>query len=343
MDYGKIKGLEKRISRIVFGTLFLHNAEDPKALLDAVWSTGCNAFDCAAVYGNGRCEELLGEWLRSCGHPRDEIVVITKGGCHGQEKLWSANISPSEIRRDLTNSLRSINVAYVDVFMLHRDDPSVPVKDVVDMMHDFHEEGLFRVWGVSNWEQPRLQAAIEYSTSCNKTAPVCDSLQMSLAYPSRPVWPDTQYMRQDARAWYQTSGVAVLAWECLAKGFMTGKWAREDGARARALHENPETIAHLHPTGDTAAEWRELQLVTAYCTEENFERRDRLQIAAKAEGATMSQIALKYVASQPFESFVLVGTSKVAHFVENAGGGSNMFSPEQVQWLESGIGTSPWE
>lgn len=101
--------------------------------------------------------------------------------------------------------------------MLHRDDPSVPVQDVVDMMHELHQEGLFRVWGVSNWQLVRLQAAIEYSTANKKTAPVCDSLQMSLAYPSRPVWPDTQYMRNEARDWYQSSGVAVLAWECLAK------------------------------------------------------------------------------------------------------------------------------
>lgn len=150
-------------------------------------------------------------------------MVVTKGGCHGQDKLWSPNISEDAIRADLTNSLERLGLQHIDVFMLHRDDPTIDVGAIVDMMDLFQRERLVTAWGVSNWELPRLQSAIEYAKREGKAQPVCDSLQFSLAQPTRSVWPDTQYMRPESREWYATSGTAVMAWECLAKGFMAGK------------------------------------------------------------------------------------------------------------------------
>ena len=93
MEFAPVLGLNgKLMSRIIFGTLFLSKADDPCALLDAVRQTGCNAYDCAAVYGGGECERLMGLWLLERKIPRDKVVLITKGGCHGQEKLWSADL-----------------------------------------------------------------------------------------------------------------------------------------------------------------------------------------------------------------------------------------------------------
>lgn len=155
--------------------------------------------------------------------PRERIVLITKGGCHGQDKLWSANISESSIRSDIEGSCERLGIDHVDVFMLHRDDPKIDVATIVNMMDTFQRDGLVTVWGVSNWALPRLQAALEYARATGKAVPVCDSLQFSLAQPTRSVWPDTQFMTADARKWYASTGTAVLAWECLAKGFMAGK------------------------------------------------------------------------------------------------------------------------
>eukprot|EP00038_Savillea_parva_P007028 m.167395 g.167395 ORF g.167395 m.167395 type:complete len:386 (-) comp12820_c0_seq1:327-1484(-) len=344
MEYGSIPGVCKPISRVIYGTLFLHRAEDPFALLDAIWASGCNAFDCAKVYGNGECEKILGKWIKHRKIRREDVVVITKGGCHGQDKLWSANISEDAIRSDITNSTRRLNLEHVDLFMLHRDDPSIDVADIVDMMDMFQCEGVVTAWGVSNWKPARLRAALAYALDTGKAVPVCDSLQFSLAQPTRSVWPDTQYMRPECRDWYAETGTAVLAWECLAKGFMAGKWDRHDVATATAAVTQPEKYAHLQPTGDTASTWRDLQLVIAYCTHENFDRRERAAIAAEFTGASVAQIALKYVASQPFESFVLVGTTKVKNWLENAGGGAApLLSPTELAWLETGKGVCPFQ
>ena len=98
---GQIQGVNKEVSRLIYGTLFLHTLpteEDVHSLLDSVWATGCNAFDCAAIYGGGLCEERMGRWIRSrqlCEGPsREELVLITKGGCEGQVRRraypWAA-------------------------------------------------------------------------------------------------------------------------------------------------------------------------------------------------------------------------------------------------------------
>lgn len=104
MDYADVCGLKgKRMSRIIFGTLFLSKADDPLSLLDAVLQTGCNAFDCAAIYGDGECERLLGHWLRERKIEREDVVLITKGGCHGQDKLWAADLEPESVERHLVS------------------------------------------------------------------------------------------------------------------------------------------------------------------------------------------------------------------------------------------------
>lgn len=340
MDYGTIRGLgDKRVSRVVYGTLFLHSVADPTTLLDAVYGFGCNAFDCAAIYGAGKCEAVLGDWLAHRNIDRTKLVIITKGGCQGQDKLWSANLEADYIRTSLQQSLERLKLDFVDVFLLHRDDPSKSVAEIVDTMDGLRAEGLFPVWGVSNWDLERLQAAIAYANANGKEAPTCDSLQFSLAQPTRPVWPDTKYMRPEAQAWYHGSGVSVLAWECLAKGFMTGKWDRiADGDRAEKVRLTRRPSQHS-PVGESSNEWRDERLIAAYCCDPNFDRRDRAELLATKKGLSMAQIALKYVVSQPFQCFVLVGTRNPDHFGENARGGSpNKLTPQELRWLETGEG-----
>lgn len=89
LRYGRIPGVDKPVSRVIYGTLFLHLVGDEAAtfqLLDDIWATGCNTFDCAGIYGAGVCESLLGRWMKSRRIPRDKMVIISKGGCEGQAR-----------------------------------------------------------------------------------------------------------------------------------------------------------------------------------------------------------------------------------------------------------------
>ena len=102
----------------------------------------------------------MGKWLASRKIPRSEVVIISKGGCEGQDKLWAATCGDeAALRRDLASSLRRLGVDYLDCYLLHRDDPSTPVERIVETMDALVRSGQIRAWGVSNWQLPRLAAA----------------------------------------------------------------------------------------------------------------------------------------------------------------------------------------
>ena len=104
----------------------------------------------------------MGKWLRSRQIPRHELVLISKGGCEGQDKLWCARVGDGDyLRADLDRSLSRLGVDYLDAYLLHRDDPNTPVEQIVQMMDGLVRSGSIRTWGVSNWQIPRLAAAIE--------------------------------------------------------------------------------------------------------------------------------------------------------------------------------------
>jgi len=328
-------GIEQPVSRLVFGCLFLHNTPDPFRLLDVAWENGINCFDCAAIYGGGRCEEILGEWLRMYPGREEEAVIITKGGCAGQDELWKAKLEADEVRSDLRSSLARLGVSKISCYMLHRDDPDKPVGEVVDLMSSLVSEGVIASWAVSNWKPERVGAAVEYAFSTGGTAPNASSVQCSLAMPKRSVWPGTEYMSVHAREWYssqQGGGVPVFAWECLAKGFLAGRWTRADSAYLELHHATQDVSAVNDP--EQAPAWRERQLIGAYLTPENFDRRDRVQTKADELGVTPVQVSLAWVLSQPYQSFVLVGTTKEKNLLEAVGSHRIQLSAQERDWLE---------
>ncbi len=336
---GRIPGVDKDVSRIIYGTLFLYSLKDDDEafeLLDTVWATGCNAFDCAAIYGNGVCEERMGRWLKSRAIDRDELVLISKGGCEGQEKEWCATISDRpRVKAELERSLRRLGVSYLDMYLLHRDDPSMPVEQIVDFMDSCVTAGYIRAWGVSNWALSRLSAALEYARASGKKPPVADSPQNSLAIPSRAVWPNTSFMSVELRKDWEAvtrGSVAMLGWETLAKGFLCGKWSRADG----------ENLSDICLADDNGAAWRDMQLRKAYCDGPlNFDRRERAERIAAEKRVSLPEVALGYVLSQSAVSFALVGTTSASHFVQNvraAEVGSTVacMSRADLEYLESG-------
>eukprot|EP00756_Hemistasia_phaeocysticola_P000881 Hpha_TRINITY_DN10639_c0_g1::TRINITY_DN10639_c0_g1_i1::g.156767::m.156767 len=333
--FGKMAGIEQPVSRLVFGCLFLHNTPDPFRLLDVAWESGINCFDCAAIYGGGRCEEILGEWLRMYPGREEEAVVITKGGCAGQDELWRAKLAGDEVRADLQSSLARLGIRKVSCYMLHRDDPDKPVSEVVDLMSSLVSEGLIGSWAVSNWKANRVAQAVEHARSSGGTPPNASSVQCSLAMPKRSVWPGTEYMSVHAREWYSSQGaggVPVLAWETLAKGFLAGRWSRADAAFLEQHHATQDVSAVNDP--ELAPAWRERQLIGAYLTPENFDRRDRVQWKAEQLGATPVQVSLAWVLSQPYEAFVLIGTTKEKNLLEAVGAHKVQLSPQERDWLE---------
>ena len=139
-----IPGLTPPASVVALGFEDFRSFSSGAILLDAFFEAGGNLFDTGFVYGGGRTEALLGEWMGNRG-VREQSVVIGKGA-------HSPLCYPDMIGKQLTQSLDRMKTGHVDIYFMHRDNPDVPVGEFVDAMDAEVKAGRIRgPFGGSNW------------------------------------------------------------------------------------------------------------------------------------------------------------------------------------------------
>src|SRR5688572_6599976 len=224
MQYTQIPGLKKPVARVIQGTTMIGGDLDEAqsfALLDQVHELGCNALDTAHVYSNGDSERIIGRWLQARGL-RDEMMIITKGAAHSVDRR---RLTPFDIESDLHDSLARLKTDHIDLYLLHRDDPDVPVEPIVDALNGHLETGRLHAFGASNWSHQRLAAANDYAQANGLVPFVASSPQFSLADSFDEPWPLCLSISgsagKAAREWYAQTQMPVLVWSALASGFFT--------------------------------------------------------------------------------------------------------------------------
>ena len=160
MLYGNIPGIGEHVSRIFYGTSMFSSGKDADELLDAVTDMGINALDTARVYGHS--EEVIGRWMKKRGN-RHEVILLTKC-CHPLPD-GTRRVSEQGIRQDLETSLKMLGTDDIDILVLHRDDPSVDVAEIVETCSALIREGKIRAYGGSNWTHERIAQANAYAIS----------------------------------------------------------------------------------------------------------------------------------------------------------------------------------
>jgi aryl-alcohol dehydrogenase-like predicted oxidoreductase len=318
MEYGQIEGVNKPISRLVQGTLMTNSEhlEEGFALLDAVFAEGCTTFDTAHVYGSGDNERTVGRWIRERGI-RDKVVLLGKGAHHNADRQ---RVTHYDIEADLHDSFARFGFDYIDIYILHRDDPSQPVGPIVEVLNQYQASGNIGVFGGSNWSHKRIEEANEYAYAHNLKPFTVSSPNFSLAAQHQPPWPNcisiAAEQGKDAREWYGKQHMALFTWSSLAGGFFSGRFRRDN-------------LAGMDSYFDKLA-------VTSYCYEDNFQKLDRAEQLAEQYQMTLPQIALAYVMSQPLNIFALVGCANVGEFRDNAAALALKLTADQLAWLESG-------
>ena len=124
------------------------------SLLDNAFELGCNAFDTARVYGDS--ERTLGAWIRQRRN-RDEVVVISKG-CH-PGRSGRPRLSPIDVSEDLHASLKALGADFIDLYLLHYDDPTAHLDPLMERLNRHVDEGKIGAIGASNWSHERIACA----------------------------------------------------------------------------------------------------------------------------------------------------------------------------------------
>ena len=315
MRYGQMVGIEKPISRLVQGTVMVSSSrlEQSFRLLDEVYALGCTTFDTAHVYGDGDCERTVGRWVRERGL-REQVVIIGKGPHHSVDRK---RVTPFDITADIYDSLARFQFDYIDLYLLHRDDPTVPVGPIVETLNEQQQAGRIHLFGASNWTIERIQEANAYAAAHGLNPFVASSPNFSLAEQIKAPWPDCITIsgpaNKPARAWYEETQMPLFTWSSLAGGFFSGRFTRNNL--------------------DTFTDYFDKLCVESYCIEENFQRLDRATQLAKEKGLTLPQIALAYVMNQPLNLWTLVGCQNGEEFAANVAASDVNLSAEEMAWL----------
>lgn len=316
MEVGSVPGVNKPISRLVQGTVMVSTKRLAESfdLLDAVLAQGGTTFDTAHGYGQGDCERTVGLWVNDRG-VREQVVIIGKGAHHNQDRQ---RVTPYDITADLHDSLARFKFDYIDLYLLHRDDPSQPVGPIVEVLNEHKRAGKINAFGGSNWSTARVQAANDYAAAHGLEGFSASSPNFSLAVQIQPPWPNCISISgpqgEAERAYYIRNQTPLFTWSSLAGGFFSGRFRRDNL--------------------DTFTEYLDKLCVDCYCNEENFQRLDRVEQLAAQKGMTIPQIATAYVMSVPLNIFALVGSATGAEFRANVEASSVRLTPEEIAWLE---------
>ena len=305
MSYGKIEGLDKPVSRLVMGVM-LSGAQfhlpHASVMYDEYFARGGNAFDTAYIYGGGLADQVLGQWIANRGI-REKVVVIAKGA-------HTPFCDPQNLTGQLLESLDRLRTDYADIYLMHRDNPDIPVGEFIDILNEHHRAGRIMAFGGSNWTLARVEAANAYAKSKGLVGFTAISNNFSLARMVEPVWAGCIHSSDpDSRAWFERTQMPLLAWSSLGRGFFV--------------------------TGDPA-NTSDQSMVTSWYSEDNFQRLDRAKQLADQKGLTVPQINLAYILCQPVNIFPLVGCRTVEEFDTNAAALSVKLSQQEIAWLELG-------
>jgi aryl-alcohol dehydrogenase-like predicted oxidoreductase len=315
--YGEVAGIGKPVSRLVQGTIMLDEGALDKsfALLDAVYELGCRAFDTGHSYGAGEKERVLGQWLRTRG-VRDDIVILDKGA--HPEYGRPRRVTPEDITADLHESLERLGVDFIDLYVLHRDDPDVPVGPIVETLNEHQRAGKIKVFGGSNWAYERIREANDYAAAHGLIPFTVSSPNFSLAEqlraPSEASLTGSAPGGEEARAWYRSQGMPLFTWSSLAGGFFSDRFSRTNL--------------------DTFTASLDKVCINAYCYEPNFQRLDRARELARERGLTVPQVAMAYVLNQPDDIFALVGCENGEEFRQNTAACDLTLTPQELAWLD---------
>ena len=296
MEYRRLGKAGVQVSALSLGSwvTFGQQISDDVAadLMRTAYDEGVNFFDNAEAYASGRSESVMGNILHKMGWSHESFLVSSKvfwgGRLPNQEGL-----SRKHIMEACNNSLRRLQVDYLDLYFCHRPDPNTPIEETVRAMSDLIHQGKVLYWGTSEWSAQEITQAHAIARECHLVPPTMEQPMYNILGRFRV---EKEYARL-----YDEFGLGTTIWSPLASGLLTGKHDKgpADGTRAT-----------LKDYG-----WLKDQLTRD--VKEKGEKIVKLEAIAKEVGLSMAVFSIAWCLKNKNVSTVILGASKTAQLTEN--------------------------
>jgi aryl-alcohol dehydrogenase-like predicted oxidoreductase len=264
---------------------------------------GIRVFDTANAYNGGESERILG---RALGKDRADVVVATKVG-FGKIAGKPEGLTPEILQRELTGSLERLGTPYVDVYYLHVPDHSTPIERTLDAMKGLVDSGRVRAWGVSNYAAWQILEMNGLADARGLARPVVSQVLYNLLHRQLDV---------DYFAFTRRHPIHTTVFNPLAGGLLSGTH-RFEGAPSKGSRFDDNALYKRR-----------------YWTRPMFERVEQLRAVATAEGLTMVQLAIAWVASRPEVDSILAGPATVAQLDEAIEAASRVLSADALKRID---------
>ena len=296
-----LDGVALPVSKLILGCDNRNTVAEGAVVWDAWMAAGGNAFDTGFVYGGGLHEKVLGDWLRARGVAKETVVVVK--GAH------SPYCTPRAIGIQLDISLERLGLNFAPIYIMHRDNPAVPVGEFVDALNALKRAGKIGIFGGSNWSPARLAEANAYAAANGLEPFRILNNNLSLAVMEKPVWAGCITSNTpETLAFLRQGKVAHLSWSSQARGYFL-----------------PEVLRNRLPA-DTAPE-------TCFGSPANAERRARAEALAAERGVSAHNVATAWVLSQRFPSLALIGPRSPGEIASTMPGAALTLTADEVLWL----------
>jgi aryl-alcohol dehydrogenase-like predicted oxidoreductase len=311
MHYVNLGSTGLRVSRVCLGMMSYGAHESRQWALDEAAAEpiirsavegGITFFDTADVYNGGQSEVLTGRVLRKLFGMREEYVLATKvwGATMPGENGWG--LSRKHIMASIDASLQRLELDYVDLYQIHRWDPTTPIEETMEALHDVVKAGKARYLGASSmyaWQFAKAQ-------SVAPTRFVSMQNHYNLVYREEEREMIPQCIDQ---------GVGVIPWSPLARGLLAGNRT----STGEKLTKRAKTDAF----GDAL-----------YKPELDFPVVDRAAEVADELGVPTAQVALAWLLHKPGVTAPIVGATKPGHLEDALAAEQLSLSEEVIARLE---------
>eukprot|EP00347_Sterkiella_histriomuscorum_P006071 403354181 len=300
MEYRYLGNSGLRVSVLSYGNWLNSNKEeDYKLTRDAIkkcYDYGINFFDTAEGYGLGNAETQMGRAFKELKIPREHIIVTTKLFKLGDGPN-DGFLSRKHINEGMKNSLKRLQLDYVDIVYCHRPDYETTLEETCRAMSDIIEKGYAFYWGTSEWTADRISKAIEICERLRYHKPIVEQCQYSMLCRDNF---EKNYRRLFSEYHYGTS-----IWSPLASGILSGKYNDgkiPDGSR----FDNHKVLDKI---------W--VQHMGPEKKERTLEKLNYLAEFADGLGYTQAQLALAWAIASKDVSTCILGFSKLSQIDEN--------------------------